>query len=66
MAKKYDIEINSSSGDEMSTFPIEEARLRSSWFPALISIVAAVGYGWALQATTVRLLLLDRASKEQH
>ncbi|KAL8850035.1 MAG: hypothetical protein Q9221_004961 [Calogaya cf. arnoldii] len=51
-AKKYDIEINSSSGDEMSTFPIEEARLRSSWFPALISIVAAVGYGWALQATT--------------
>ncbi|KAL8895646.1 MAG: hypothetical protein Q9192_003518 [Flavoplaca navasiana] len=51
-AKKYHIEINHLSGDDMSTFPIEEARLRTSWFPALIGILAVIGYGWALQTTT--------------
>ncbi|KAI4280196.1 MAG: hypothetical protein L6R38_004639 [Xanthoria sp. 2 TBL-2021] len=51
-AKKYGIEINRLSGDDMSAFPIEEARLRSSWLPALTSIIAAIGYGWALQTTT--------------
>ncbi len=39
----------------MSTFPIEEARLRSSWVFVLISIIAVVGYGWALQRETVRV-----------
>ncbi|KAL8912457.1 MAG: hypothetical protein Q9171_002550 [Xanthocarpia ochracea] len=64
-AKKYDIEVNRPSGDDISIFPIEEARLRSSWVPALISIVAVVGYGWALQRKTVKVFLVNCVSKRR-
>ena len=63
-AKRYHIAINHLSGDDMSTFPIEEARLRSSWFPALIGILAVIGYGWALQTTTVSVCLIEYAFKK--
>ncbi|KAL8857268.1 MAG: hypothetical protein Q9178_006194 [Gyalolechia marmorata] len=64
-AKKYDIEVNRPSGDDMSIFPIEEARLRSSWVFALISVVAVVGYGWALQRETVKVFPVGCASKRR-
>ncbi|KAL8810829.1 MAG: hypothetical protein Q9223_002062 [Gallowayella weberi] len=54
-AEKYNIDIGRPPGDDLSSFPIEEARLRSFWYPGVISVVAVVGYGWTLQRTDVGL-----------
>jgi hypothetical protein len=40
-------------GDDLSTFPIENARLRSIWYPLTIVVVSIAGYGWALHAEAV-------------
>ena len=42
--------INKISGDKLTEFPIEKARLRSVWYYIFISSTSTLGYGWALQA----------------
>lgn len=54
MARKCGREVNLRSGDDITTFPIEKARLRSIWYLILVSITATLGYGWALHVKTVR------------
>ena len=53
VAQKNDFPIDRVSGDDLSGFPVEQARLRSIWYMLAIAIAAVTGYGWALQARTV-------------
>lgn len=59
-AKKHGLEINRLSGDNVSSFPIGEARLRSVWYPAAVGILATVGYGWTLKSGSVGHFTLRR------
>ena len=54
VAKKSKFEIEEIRGDDLSTFHLEEARLRSIFYMILIAVAAVTRYGWALQARTVR------------
>lgn len=53
VAHKYDIPINQEGGDDLSRFPIEEARLRSIFAPTLLAMASLVGYGWAVDLHAV-------------
>jgi hypothetical protein len=52
-AKKFGIAIDSVAGDDLKTFPIEDARARVA--VPLVSICTAllIGYGWALEKKAV-------------
>ena len=47
------ITIDRAKGDNVATFPIERARLRSIWYFIGISTTCTIGYGWTLQSQTV-------------
>ncbi|KAF3010449.1 hypothetical protein E8E14_002210 [Neopestalotiopsis sp. 37M] len=49
-AKALGITINKVSGDDLSTFPIEKARIRSIWYFIAISISSTIVYGWVVAA----------------
>ncbi|KAH9905311.1 putative major facilitator superfamily transporter [Xylariomycetidae sp. FL2044] len=49
-AKEARITINTTKGDDMATFPIERARVRSSMYCVVSGILAPIGFGWAVQA----------------
>jgi hypothetical protein len=53
VAEKNNFVIDKVRGDDLSTFPIEKARLRSIWYPLIIVVVSIAGYGWALHAEAV-------------
>lgn len=53
-AKKYGLAVDKTHGDDLSRFPIEEARLKSVFYPLAINNAALVGYGWSLQTRAVR------------
>ena len=55
-AKAHNITINKVEGDDLLTFPIEKARLRSVFIPIGIVIVSAIGYGWSLFTRAVGTL----------
>ena len=55
IAKKNNFVIDRIKGDDLSNFPIEHARIRSIWYMILVTIAGVTGYGWAIQAKTVRL-----------
>ncbi|KAI4207537.1 MAG: hypothetical protein LQ346_000469 [Caloplaca aetnensis] len=48
-AQEHGVEVHRPGGDDVSDFPIEEARLRSVWYPAAVATTSTVGYGWALK-----------------
>jgi len=52
-AKEVGLVINRVSGDDLSRFPIEKARLRSIWYLGVVNLIAVVGYGWALDKKVV-------------
>jgi hypothetical protein len=52
VAKAQNMKPDESGGDD--DFPIEKARLRSIFYPVCVSVVAIIGYGWALQKRVVR------------
>ena len=54
-AEKHDFAINYTRGDDLSNFPIEQARLRSIWYMLALATGSVAGYGWALHAKTVCL-----------
>lgn len=41
--------MDDSRSQELSTFPIEKARLRSAWFLITMSALSILGYGWSIQ-----------------
>ena len=67
-AKRYDLPVDKSTNN-LSNFPIEQARLQSV-FPLLaISTMATVGFGWALNQHTsiaIPLTLLQRRISSGH
>ncbi|PVH74176.1 chloramphenicol resistance protein, partial [Cadophora sp. DSE1049] len=48
VAKKYGLPIDKVAGDDLSGFPIEEARMRSIFAPTFLAMFSMVGYGWAV------------------
>ena len=50
-ARRHGLPVSKSS-NEISEFPIEEARLHSAFYFIIISAIATIGYGWTLQART--------------
>ena len=46
--------VDEAKGDDLTSFPIEKARLRSIWYFVAISTACTIGYGWTLQTRTVR------------
>lgn len=53
--------VDKTTGDDLTNFPIEKARLRSIWYYVSISTVCTVGYGWTLETRTVNVLRVDRS-----
>ncbi|KAK7935191.1 multidrug resistance protein [Apiospora marii] len=47
-ARTHDLDADRGKEDSLHDFPIEEARLRSVWYLMALSIMATIGYGWAL------------------
>ena len=50
-ARRHGLPLSKSSND-ITEFPIEEARLHSVFYFIILSATATVGYGWTLQART--------------
>ena len=51
-AKEIGHEIDHVVGDDLDTFPIERARVRSCWSLLGLSSCAWIGYGWSLEKST--------------
>lgn len=48
-AKKLGFAIKKVAGDDISTFPIERARIRSLWYAIVLSIASTVALGWVIE-----------------
>lgn len=48
VAGKHGLPIDKVGGDDISRFPIEEARLRSIFVPIFLAMFSMIGYGWAV------------------
>ncbi|KAI9873713.1 MAG: hypothetical protein M1830_010695 [Pleopsidium flavum] len=59
VAKAHGLTVDKLKGDDLSKMPLEEARLRSIWYPIAIAIIALAGYGWALHAKAICGTLLS-------
>ena len=53
VARRNGLPVEKKKGDDLTRFPIEEARTRSTFLPLSIAMVAIIGFGWVLQAQTV-------------
>ncbi|KUJ17405.1 multidrug resistance protein [Mollisia scopiformis] len=49
MAKLHGLSIDRVRGDDLRSFPIEMARLRSVFVPLVVSVVSVIGFGWAVE-----------------
>ncbi|OQE07498.1 hypothetical protein PENVUL_c013G05728 [Penicillium vulpinum] len=49
-ARAHNIVIDTTHGDDLTTFPIEKARFRSIWYSICATGISTAGYGWALQS----------------
>lgn len=53
MAKKHGLLVDRVKGDDLSVFPIECARLRSSKYFIVICVPLLIAYGWTLEKKLV-------------
>lgn len=51
-ARKLGIVINRVAGDDLDSFPIERARIRSLWYFIAAGISAQIVFGWAVETRT--------------
>ncbi|KAK8034978.1 hypothetical protein PG993_009973 [Apiospora rasikravindrae] len=58
-ARKHGVDADRGKEDNLDGFPIEEARLRSVWYLMALSILATIGYGWALDRKSIFSTLLS-------
>lgn len=58
MAKLHNLVVDDIHGDNLFTFPIEKARLRSIIYPIVAVLPATIGYGWSLNFKAVSHLSL--------
>ncbi|KAL8643679.1 MAG: hypothetical protein Q9226_008192 [Calogaya cf. arnoldii] len=47
-AKSHNLPVDKVRGDNLLTFPVKKARLRSASLPTVIAAVTFMGYGWSL------------------
>ena len=52
VARAHNFPVDRVKGDDLSQFPIERARLRSSWYFLALTIGSVGGYGWTLAHKT--------------
>ena len=52
-ARHHNIVINTTSGDDLTDFPIEKARFTYIWYTIVVSGVCTTAYGWAIQYRAV-------------
>ena len=57
VAKSHSLPVDLIRGDNLLTFPVEKARLRSAFIPIGVAAATFVGYGWSLHFHAVRLPL---------
>ena len=55
VAERYGLPLEKAKGDDLSRFPIEEARTRSVFFPLGMTIAVFVGFGWTVHARVVSI-----------
>lgn len=48
VARKHGLPIDKVGADDLSRFPIEEARMRSIFVPTFLAMLSMIGYGWAV------------------
>lgn len=53
IARKNNIVVNKTSGDDLTSFPIEKARFRTIWYSMGASGLCTIGYGWSLHFEAV-------------
>jgi MFS family permease len=60
VAQKHGLPIDKVGGDDLTNFPIEEARLRSIFLPTILTLTSMIGYGWAVHyhAVSTNVLLI--------
>ena len=58
-AESHNLPVDRVRGDDLRSFPIEQARLRSVFLPLILAVVSVVGFGWALDKRAVCLDILD-------
>ena len=51
-AKLNSVSVDRTQDDFLLSFPIEQARMKSFFYPCVTVIVTTVGYGWSLQLRT--------------
>ena len=56
-AKSHNLPVDKVRGDNLLTFPVEKARLRSAFIPFGVAAATFVGYGWSLHFHAVRFPL---------
>ena len=61
-AESHNLPIDRIRGDDLRTFPIEQARLRSVFVPLVASVLSVIGFGWALDNHTVGLVIIGRSN----
>jgi len=52
-AEMHGLSIDRVRGDDLRTFPIEQARLRSVFAPLIVTVISVIAFGWALDRRTV-------------
>jgi MFS family permease len=61
-AESHNLPTDRVRGDDLRTFPIEQARLRSVFVPLITSVLSVIGFGWALENHTVCLAIIGRSN----
>jgi hypothetical protein len=61
-AESHNLPIDRIRGDDLRTFPIEQARLRSVFVPLIAAVLSVIGFGWALENHTVGLAIIGRSN----
>jgi predicted MFS family arabinose efflux permease len=59
-AELHGLPIDRVRGDDLRTFPIEQARLRSVFTPLVVSVTSVIAFGWALDKRAVCVCVAKR------
>jgi MFS family permease len=59
-AELHGLPIDRVRGDDLRTFPIEQARLRSIFAPLVVSVISVIAFGWALDKRAVCVYVAER------
>ena len=63
-AESRGLPVDKARGDDLHTFPIEVARLRTVFWYVFLAVFVSIGYGWALETDVEDPILRDPATQE--